>query len=179
LDDGSKVLHNIVVGKPVEEITHGLSAPLPMSEALGSMAAVAPIPPVDAVFTAVKRVIQIGTIAWGAVTMNPVLVAAGVKAIAHDKAVEILEKGIERTLIDRGPAKAPDGRGGLPHPDPTPHPDPVTHPVPIEFRRPPSDGWSPRGRPQPQQPAPYPPPRSPRRRNPGAGPTRGGPAPRG
>jgi hypothetical protein len=170
VDDGSKVLHNIVVGKPVEEITHGLSAPLPMSKALGRIAAVAPIPPVDVAFTAVKRVIQIGTIAWGALTMNPVLVAAGVKAIVHDKAVEILEKGIEKTLLDPGPAKAPDERGGPSHPDPTRHPDPVRHPVPEDIAaRVAAPQPSARARPS----------SSLGRRNPGTGLTRGGRAPGG
>jgi hypothetical protein len=166
VDDGSKVLHNIVAGIPVEEITRGLGAPLPMSEALSRVAAVAPIPPADAAFTAGKRVIQIGTIAWGAVTMNPVLVIAGVKAMVHDKVVETVEQGIERTLLDRGPAKAPDGRGG------SPHPDRVTHPVPEEYRLP-----GDRGHPPARSRQRLPPSRS-IRRNPGEGRTPGGPAAR-
>lgn len=180
VDDGSKALHDIVIGKPVEEIARGLGMSQDMSKALRGIAAVAPIPPVAAAFTAVKRVIQIGTIAWGAVTLNPVLVAAGVKAIVHDKVVETLEEGIERTLLDRGPAKAPDGRGSRspvaapPHggrtapPDPSP-PTQRTWPAPKQAHRDAPVRRSQRHRPS----------RTPRRQDPGAGRTRDGPAPRG
>jgi hypothetical protein len=111
VDDGSEILRNIVIGKPVQEISSWAGASQPMSAALGRIADIAPITPVDAAFTAVKRVIQIGTIAWGALTANPLLVAAGVKAIGHDILVDKIEEGIERTLLDRGPAKGPKRPG--------------------------------------------------------------------
>ena len=76
-----------------------------MSKALGRIAVIAPVTPVDAAFMAVKQVIQIGTNAFGALTANPPLVAAGVKAIGHDILVEKLEKGIERTLLAGGPGR--------------------------------------------------------------------------
>jgi|ERR1700728_68479 hypothetical protein len=80
-----------------------------MSTALGGIAAIAPIAPVDAAFTGAKRVIQIGAIASGALTHNPVLVAGGVKAIVHDELIEeaerIIERDIERALFDSGPAR--------------------------------------------------------------------------
>jgi len=165
VDDGRKVLHNIVIGKPVREISSWAGAPQPMSEALGRIAAIAPIPPVDAAFTAVKRVIQIGTIALGALTANPPLVAAGVKAIGHDLLVDTLEKGIERTLLDRDAAGRTHGVPGAAGP-----PGHVRGVPPAAVRGLPCE---PSGR---QRPAP--PPRPPRN-NPGERPTRGGRAPRG
>jgi hypothetical protein len=73
VDDGRKVLHDIVIGRSVREISSWAGASRPISETLGRIASMAPVTPVDAAFTAVKRVIQIGTIAWGALTGNPCL----------------------------------------------------------------------------------------------------------
>ena len=175
VEDGRKVLHNVVIGKPIQEISSGLGAPQPISKALGRIAAIAPVPPADAAFTAVKRVIQIGCIAWGALTLNPLVVAAGVKAIGHDMLVDALEKGIERTLLHRGPASGPQPPGPAGPADRTlPYPGTMRSPglTPPTAGDPPSPG--PYGT---RRPARYSPP-TPRRNNPGDGPSRGGRAPR-
>ncbi len=90
-------VHNILLNKPVQQLSYWAGLPGPVSAVLGGVAGAAEIP-IDRPLHAVTRIIQVGGIVVGTMSGNPVLVSACFKSLVHDEFIRGVAKGIEEAL---------------------------------------------------------------------------------
>jgi hypothetical protein len=99
--DFDAAVHNILLEKPVQQLSTWAGLPGPLPAVLGGVAGAAELP-IDRPLNAVRRIIQIGGIVVSVISGNPVLASACFKSLVHDELIHGLEAGIERTLSKVG-----------------------------------------------------------------------------
>lgn len=99
-------LHNILLNRPVQQLSSWAGLPGPASAVLGGAAGAAGLPG-DRPLEAVTRVIQFGGIVVGMASGHAVLASACFKSFVHDKLIEGLARGIETTLTKRAVPREP------------------------------------------------------------------------
>jgi hypothetical protein len=99
--DFDAAVHNILLGKPVQQLSSWAGLPGPLPAVLGGVAGAAELP-IDRPLNAVRRIIQVGGIVVSVISGNPVLASACFKSLVHDELIHGLEAGIERTLSKFG-----------------------------------------------------------------------------
>ena len=95
--DFDAYVHNLLLGRPVRQISFELGLPGPIPAVLGGVAGAVELP-ADRPLDTVARVIQVGGIVVGVMSGHPVLVSACFKSLVHDKFIGALRAGIERTF---------------------------------------------------------------------------------
>lgn len=98
-------LHNILLNRPVQQVSSWAGAPGPAAAVLGGVAGAADLP-VDRPLGAVTRIIQVGGIVVGMASGHAILASACFKSLVHDTFIEGLTRGIENTLTKRGVTRA-------------------------------------------------------------------------
>jgi hypothetical protein len=99
--DFDAAVHNILLEKPVQQLSSWAGLPGPLPAVLGGVAGAAELP-IDRPLNVVRRIIQVGGIVVSVISGNPVLASACFKSLVHDELIHGLEAGIERTLSKFG-----------------------------------------------------------------------------
>jgi hypothetical protein len=94
-------VHNLLLHRPVQQLSAGLGLPGPSPAVLGGVAGAVELP-IDRPMETITRIMQVGGIAVGAMSGQPVLVSACFKSLVHDEFIRGLARGIEKTLTERG-----------------------------------------------------------------------------